>query len=216
MAKRIISIGTHPTELEVLLDALPYTVLSQPLEDALDQPGDACIVSMEASDLNVWQCLRLLSSLAPVPRLVVSGVTPGEEWIGEAFRSGAHGVLFPPFSRWRLLGALGELSEWDPLHLDQLQAMVGIKHTRELLGSFLETLQSRTVALYDAIQKGAAQEAYELAHSLKTSAGNMGAKEMMRLCDEVEAEAQQGALPLEVAELLDPACRRLIGILEAY
>ncbi|HEX6710471.1 MAG TPA: PAS domain S-box protein [Rubrobacter sp.] len=56
----------------------------------------------------------------------------------------------------------------------------------ELTGMFIEEVPERLGALHEAMENGDVQTVRRIAHALKGSSGNMGARQMSRLCQELE------------------------------
>ena len=65
---------------------------------------------------------------------------------------------------------------------------------REILGLFLADAPRRMAGLGDALEAGHAAEAGRLAHSLKGSAANLGARRLAELCADLEAMGERGTL----------------------
>ncbi len=136
--------------------------------------------------------------------------------MSEAFRSGVDGVLTEPFRSTHLLGALEINPDWDPQNLDQLRSMMGLEQTRAIVSSFLSDLDNRGNSLREAVRSAHSERSYQLSHSLKTSAGNVGGTKVVALCAEIEASSKQASVPIELGEKLFLACRALKDILEDY
>ena len=64
----------------------------------------------------------------------------------------------------------------------------------ELAGMFLEDARSRLRALEEAVQSGDAPAVERVAHTLKGSSGNMGARGMSYLCARLEEIGASGDL----------------------
>ncbi len=64
----------------------------------------------------------------------------------------------------------------------------------ELAGIFLDDARSRLRALEEAVQKGDAPAVERVAHTLKGSSGNMGARGMSYLCTRLEDAGASGDL----------------------
>jgi HPt (histidine-containing phosphotransfer) domain-containing protein len=65
----------------------------------------------------------------------------------------------------------------------------------ELTRMFVEEVPGRRVALHEAIENGDAQTVRRIAHTLKGSSGNMGARQMSRLCLDLEHAGEANDLP---------------------
>jgi CheY-like chemotaxis protein len=64
----------------------------------------------------------------------------------------------------------------------------------ELIDAFLEDAPAELATLRSAIERGDAQEARRVAHTLRSNATTFGAQAFSELCRELEAVAQRGAL----------------------
>ena len=76
--------------------------------------------------------------------------------------------------------------------LSSLIADGGEEVARELIALFMEDAPARCKEIGDAIRRGDAPAAAAAAHSLKSSAGTVGANRMARLCAQVEDAAAAG------------------------
>jgi HPt (histidine-containing phosphotransfer) domain-containing protein len=66
---------------------------------------------------------------------------------------------------------------------------------------FLDDSSSRLAALREAVEGGDAKSVERIAHTLKGSSGNMGAKRMAKICAELQNDGTSGDLR-RAAELL--------------
>jgi HPt (histidine-containing phosphotransfer) domain-containing protein len=64
----------------------------------------------------------------------------------------------------------------------------------ELSTMFLADASSRLAALREAVKGGDAKSVEQIAHALKGSSGNMGAKRMAKICAELEYAGASGDL----------------------
>ena len=76
----------------------------------------------------------------------------------------------------------------------------------EVLNLFLDEMPPRMRRLRNAWAAGDIQEARRTAHSLKGSAGNIGARRLFEVCSQLEEQARPGDLP---------GARRLVDALGA-
>lgn len=87
----------------------------------------------------------------------------------------------------------------------------------ELINLFLQDAPSRVAQIRAALLEGNATTASQVAHSLKGSSGNLGARAFALLCNQIEQRCQQG--DLECAKGLQTALeeefRRVLDALEA-
>lgn len=72
----------------------------------------------------------------------------------------------------------------------------------ELADMFLEDATSRIGTLRKAVEEGSAEDVQKLAHSLKGSSGNMGARRMQDICTELQEIGESGDLT-NAPELLE-------------
>jgi HPt (histidine-containing phosphotransfer) domain-containing protein len=75
----------------------------------------------------------------------------------------------------------------------------------ELTQMFLEEVPERLEALQEAVDKGDEQTIQRIAHTLKGSSGNMGARQMSRLCLDLEQAGESNDLSsaADILELLN-------------
>ena len=64
----------------------------------------------------------------------------------------------------------------------------------EVLKLFLEEVPARMTRLRNAWAAGNIEEVQRAAHSLKGSAGNIGAREMFEICKQLDGSAKSGGL----------------------
>lgn len=113
----------------------------------------------------------------------------------------------------------------DPSSFLDFEALDGLRELRtpgepdplaELIDLFLEDTPPRLAKLQESFQAGDAAEVERAAHSLKGSAGNLGAKSLSEVCLIIMTTAREGRLP--EAGLVERAAfefRRLKPALEA-
>jgi HPt (histidine-containing phosphotransfer) domain-containing protein len=139
------------------------------------------------------------------------------------FAAGMDGFIAKPFVRAQLLD---ELRRWLPQRAAPLGAEVlplrgegapakRLDYARvaalregmrsdfdELVTVFLQTADGLVSAMSSALQTGDVKALYRYAHTLKSSAGNVGAEELSRLAKSLETHAHAG-VPFESARLVN-------------
>ena len=80
----------------------------------------------------------------------------------------------------------------DPAALDRLREWGGEKLLREMLRLFLDNSPVRMEQIRAGLAGGKAGEVEQGAHSLKSSAANLGAHTLRDLCAEMEGRAHDG------------------------
>ncbi len=91
----------------------------------------------------------------------------------------------------------GPQEEQDPLDravVESLRELGGDEMLSELTEVFLEDTSSGLAALKEASETGDAEAIERVAHTLKGSAGNMGAKRMAAICSELQDAGESGDL----------------------
>ena len=107
---------------------------------------------------------------------------------------------------------VGDAPVIDPVAFDRIRRVGGDRLLRQMIASFLEHAPLRMQAALDATDGAAAARA---AHSLKSSAGNLGLARVMLLAEMMELRAGEGdehgclALRAPLAATFDEACRAL-------
>jgi HPt (histidine-containing phosphotransfer) domain-containing protein len=91
----------------------------------------------------------------------------------------------------------------DPAAHERLLEWGGPKLLNQMIRLYLENQDTRLDQIRAGFESGSAEEVERGAHSLKSSAGNVGAVEVRRLCAEMEDRATEG--DLEGARALQPA-----------
>ena len=88
---------------------------------------------------------------------------------------------------------------------------------RELIDAFLEDAPAEIATLRSAVERGDAEEAGRVAHTLKSNGATFGAQAFSELCRELEALAQRGALDAGPAllERAEQECAQVREALEA-
>lgn len=95
--------------------------------------------------------------------------------------------------------------------LQRLRKLGGEAFVQKMLVLFLQTAPPRVEAVRRAVEAGDWPGVEHAAHSLKSSAGNIGAERVRELADQMEQRADAGktdglaALAAELSEALDQA-----------
>jgi HPt (histidine-containing phosphotransfer) domain-containing protein len=113
-----------------------------------------------------------------------------------------------------------ELPVVDPQQMERLKEWGGPGLQRKMIDLFLSHARERVEQINEGVSGGDAEGAETGAHTLKSSAGNVGASRVQSLAQEGEALAEAGKLE-ELKGLLpalekafEEACRTLEGIRE--
>ena len=80
----------------------------------------------------------------------------------------------------------------DPAALERLHRWGGDALRRQLVDMFLARVPEQLALARDAAARGDAPGVKQVAHALKSSAGQLGAVSMQRLCEETERRAIVG------------------------
>lgn len=72
---------------------------------------------------------------------------------------------------------------------------VASRSTRDLVEVFLNACDSRLAAMKAAVEDGDSERVKEIAHAVRGSAGNLGARELATRCEALEALAKSGKAP---------------------
>jgi HPt (histidine-containing phosphotransfer) domain-containing protein len=89
-----------------------------------------------------------------------------------------------------------EPPSFDQSALDRLQRFGGGKLLREMIALFLASAPERVAAARLGVETGDAPAAEMALHSLKSSAAQLGAMRMQRLCEQGESLAHTGTLDI--------------------
>ncbi len=113
----------------------------------------------------------------------------------------------------------GPQEEQDPLDravVESLRELGGDEMLSELTEVFLEDTSSGLAALKEASETGDAEAIERVAHTLKGSAGNMGAKRMAAICSELQDAGESGDLSgaSELLKVLEAEFERVRPALE--
>ena len=87
--------------------------------------------------------------------------------------------------------------------LDKLKQIGGDKLVSELIGMFLELAPGKIAEVATGAQTGDMETVERAAHSLKSSAGNLGAVALQELCARIEALAENNRAE-QVIPLVSP------------
>ncbi len=108
----------------------------------------------------------------------------------------------------------------DPAAIDRLREWGGDALPKKMIDIFLTHTPERMEQIRTGIGTGDARKAETGAHSMKSSAGNVGAVRLQRLAEEAEGLAEEGRMA-ELAELLprveeafETACGELRNLME--
>lgn len=99
----------------------------------------------------------------------------------------------------------------DPAALERLHRWGGDALRTQIVEMFLARAPDQIAAALAAAERGDAEEVRKIAHTLKSSAGQLGALSVQRLCQDAERRAEAG----EVASLA-PLAHALGTELERY
>ncbi len=111
-----------------------------------------------------------------------------------------------------------DASPIDPAVIEGLERVGGTKLVRGMTGLFLEGVPARVTELRSASESGDLGAVEYAAHSLKSSAGNLGAMRLYALCQEAESaaaardSASVAALLAELEQACTAATEALAGI----
>lgn len=99
----------------------------------------------------------------------------------------------------------------DPAALERLTRWGGDALRTQIVEMFLARAPDQIAAALDAARRGDAEGVRKVAHTLKSSAGQLGAVSMQRLCQDAERRAESGE-----AESLTTLLRALEAELGRY
>jgi len=108
----------------------------------------------------------------------------------------------------------------DPQQMDRLKEWGGPGLQRKMIDLFLSHARERVDQIKAGLSEGDAERAESGAHTLKSSAGNVGASRVQTLAQEGETLAEAGkleelqALLPSLEEAFEDACRTLEGLRE--
>ena len=102
-----------------------------------------------------------------------------------------------------------DLFENNPLDREVLATLRDLQNAgepgflSELVAAYVADAITRIDAFRAAIQRGDPKALYQAAHSLKGSSANLGARELVSLCAELEAQGRAGVMVGVAAALAD-------------
>ncbi|MHB8384223.1 MAG: response regulator [Candidatus Binataceae bacterium] len=111
----------------------------------------------------------------------------------------------PAETRSRELTPISEMPAIDPAALLNLESAAddGPEFVRQLITLFVSDLGLRVAEMRSGVTNGAAVAIAHAAHTLKGSCGHFGAKRLLALCRELEAQARAGACGAPAAAIID-------------
>ena len=104
-----------------------------------------------------------------------------------------------------------QLPATDPDALTRLERFGGVKLLDEMIALFLVNARERLAATAAGLGAGDAAAIENAMHSLKSSAAQLGAMRLSRLCEQAETTAR-GGTPMDVVPLLDECCEELARV----
>jgi HPt (histidine-containing phosphotransfer) domain-containing protein len=104
----------------------------------------------------------------------------------------------------------------DEVVLERLRRLGGDALVERMIALFMANARVRLQAAHAAMRSGALEEVGRAAHSLKSSAGNVGAIRLLHLAGALEGHADEGSAERAARCLaeLDEVCRALLARLE--
>ena len=115
---------------------------------------------------------------------------------------------------------MNELPVVDPAQLERLNEWGGPELQGKMIGLFLTHATERLDQIREGLSNGSPEKSETGAHTLKSSAGNVGAQRVQKLAQDAESLAEAGKLD-ELQALLpslegefDAACQALRKVLE--
>lgn len=115
---------------------------------------------------------------------------------------------------------MNELPLVDSAQLERLNEWGGADLQRKMINLFLTHAVERMDQIREGVSTGSSERAETGAHTLKSSAGNVGAQRVQRLAQDAEALAEAGkmdelqALLPSLEEEFQAACGALKNVLE--
>jgi HPt (histidine-containing phosphotransfer) domain-containing protein len=109
----------------------------------------------------------------------------------------------------------------DPAAIARLERIGGVKLARDLIAMYVELGPQRISAFRSAVQAGDAAAVERATHTLKSTAGNLGAVQLQQTAQQMETMAAEGSIDNEVARKLEAqyeqtvtALQKILGELE--
>jgi HPt (histidine-containing phosphotransfer) domain-containing protein len=110
------------------------------------------------------------------------------------------------------------LSTLDPVAVERLRRIGGSTLARQMIELFLELGPGRVTELADGVAAADAGRVERAAHTLKSTAANLGAVRVQELAAALEERAGRGVIDATLAEAMMPAWEQSVaalrGILE--
>ena len=97
----------------------------------------------------------------------------------------------------------------DQKKLDQIRHWKGKPNPelfQKVIRLFLGQMSSLSKALLEAADKGELNDVVEIAHTLKSSSGTVGAMVLMELCRQIELSCEQGKLDMALVQRVQDVC----------
>ena len=110
----------------------------------------------------------------------------------------------------------------DPAAVARLQRIGGVKLARDLITMYLDLGPERIAAMRAAVSAGDAAGVERSAHTMKSTAGNLGAVQLQQTAQQMETMAAEGEIDVAIAQKLEAqydqtmaALRRILEELQA-
>ena len=101
----------------------------------------------------------------------------------------------------------------DPAAVARLRRIGGVKLARDLITMYLELGPERIAALRVAVSNDDAAGVERAAHTMKSTAGNLGAVQLQQTAQQLETKASQGAIDGAVVQRLEREYEQAIAAL---
>ena len=102
----------------------------------------------------------------------------------------------------------------DPAAVARLQRIGGVKLARDLITMYLELGPERMTTFRSAVEAGDAPGVERATHTLKSTAGNLGAVQLQQTAQQMETMAAGGSIDNEVARRLEAQYEQTIAALQ--
>ena len=190
------------------------------------------------SGLDVLKAYRFMETEGRLPIIMLSANALPES-IAECIEAGADEYLTKPIETQKLVEALDKISqpqkegdgggvvqtfpplkeqmEWRYINVEPLEELKGFasrdSFIQELLGKFINSGKKHIDALSDAASENDGVSFQNVIHTLKGSAGTVGATSIYQICDELEQrqhDLNSGVMEAQatvLAELFDKSCK---------
>jgi HPt (histidine-containing phosphotransfer) domain-containing protein len=100
----------------------------------------------------------------------------------------------------------------DAAALDRLERFGGLKLRQELTTLFLQEAPSRIASARAALARGDVDAVRAMAHTLKSSAGQMGALRVQQICEGLEGPELPPDLPRALSDLDEQLARYIVWL----